>query len=482
MTENKYIPFAGRKPELKRLSRLLSKKSASLVVIRGRRRIGKSRLIEEFAKKYKFLQFEGIAPIDAGSAQQQRDNFSNQLSQYGMPKIQANDWSDLFWLLAQYDAVKNERVIILFDEISWMANGDPDFLGKLKIIWDQYLKKNPKLILVLCGSISSWIEENIISSTAFFGRISEKITLEELPLDDANQLLKNNGFKKSAYEKFSILSVTGGVPWYLENIDSKCNAEENIKQLCFEPDGLLVNEYDAIFHDLFGRRNEIYRKIVEILATGPKDYSAIAESIDYHSGGVLSHYLDDLIISGFISRSYTWTIKTGNASKLSVFRLKDNYLRFYLKYIAKNMQKIQLGSFSEMNLRNFSGWESIIGYQFENLVLNNTNLIFKELGIKPEDLVNAGPYFQRNTTKFKSCQIDYLIQTKQKTLYVCEIKYSSNNIGSKVVKDVNEKINKLALPRGYSCLPVLIHVSEVSNKIIEQDFFYKIINFTKWLK
>ncbi len=270
------VPFIDRKQELENLKLLLEKRSSSLVVIKGRLRIGKSRLIEEFAKGKKFLRFEGIAPTRKTTAQQQRDEFARQLhQQLGLPGLQSiyptnsssclgiKDWGDLFTLLAE--VTKNESVVILFDEITWMGSKDSVFLGKLKVVWDQQFQKNPHLILILCGSMSSWIEKNIIGSTGFLGRISLKLTLNELPLRECNQLLESRGFKGSAQEKLLALTVTGGVPWYIEQINPALPVSENIRKLCFDPDGLFVEEFKYVFHDLFGKRLPICKKIVESL-------------------------------------------------------------------------------------------------------------------------------------------------------------------------------------------------------------------------
>ena len=154
--------FIGRKHELDILHKLFQRKVASLVVMQGRRRIGKSRLIEEFAKNYVFFQFSGLPPTPRTTLESEHREFARQLSiQTGLPEIYADDWSKLFILLS--DKAQSGRIVILFDEISWMGSKDPDFLGKLKNAWDLYLKKNPELMLVLCGSVSSWIEKNILS-------------------------------------------------------------------------------------------------------------------------------------------------------------------------------------------------------------------------------------------------------------------------------------------------------------------------------
>jgi uncharacterized protein len=476
-----HIPFVGRQEELNDLKQLLQKKTASLVVIKGRRRIGKSRLVEEFAQNRKFYCFSALAPTDKTTNQSQRDEFARQLGeQFEIPGLKSDDWGSLFTLLAR--ETQKGSVIILLDEISWMGSKDPDFLGKLKIAWDVHFKKNPQLILVLCGSVSSWIEKNIISSTGFLGRISHKITLDELSLNESNTLLNKIGFKGSTLEKYMILAVTGGVPWYLELMKPKLPASENIKKLCFEPDAILTDEFKYIFHDLFPeRRYEPCRKIVECLVKNAAEYNDIVVAVNYPSGGPLSDYLDELIISGFVSRDYTWALKSGKISKLSKYRLRDNYLRFYLRYIFPHLNKINKGQFKTMSLSSFPGWDSIMGLQFENVVLNNRKLIHEKLGIRPEEIVCDNPYFQRKTLKQQGCQIDYLVQSKYKTLYVCEIKFLRSEIDVSVIHAVKEKIAKLALPRGFACLPVLIHVNGVSDEVKETDYFCKIIDFSEML-
>src|SRR3990167_9989074 len=198
--------FIGRAEELQSLSHLLKKQSASIVVIKGRRRISKSRLIEECAARIKhdtFYNITGLLPSKGTTAQTQRNEFANQLNKQGFPKINADDWTDLFWLLADKTAVG--RIIIVLDEISWMGSLDPDFLGKLKNAWDLRFKKNDQLILFLCGSVSAWIEKNILSSAGFLGRVSLDMTLKELPLDDCGKFWGRHAKQVSDYEKLRVL-------------------------------------------------------------------------------------------------------------------------------------------------------------------------------------------------------------------------------------------------------------------------------------
>jgi hypothetical protein len=242
-----------------------------------------------------------LAPHEHTTKQDQLDEFAKQLSRAtGLPEIKVDDWSKLFILLSKEAATG--QVLIILDEISWMGSEDEDFLGKLKNAWDDHFKKNPNLLMIVCGSVSTWIDENILNSKAFYGRISWTLNLLPLPLQDCNRLLEAQNFKGSWYEKFKILSVTGGIPWYIEQIQGNLNADDNIKRQCFTNGGALVDEFEKIFHDVFGKKDAPYKEIVAALANGPIEYKDISEVAGYKSSGRLSAYLTNLEKSGFISK------------------------------------------------------------------------------------------------------------------------------------------------------------------------------------
>lgn len=359
-----------------------------------------------------------------------------------------------------------------------MGSKDPTFLGKIKNFWDTQLKKNDKLIFVVCGSASSWIEKNILSSTGFVGRISFTLTLDELPLPDCVEFWPDN---ISAFERFKILSVTGGIPKYLEEILPHKSAEENINRLCFQKGGFLVDEFEQIFSDIFIRKTDYYKRIIKTLVNGTKEQYEISEALGIKRHGRIPEYLHELELAGFISKDYVWNLKTGKDSEIRKYRLSDNYLRFYLKYIENNLSKIQRNTFSLKSISSLPQWNTMMGFQFENLVLNNRSSLYGILSIRPEDIICENPYFQRKTTTTQGCQIDYLIQTKFDTLYVCEIKFSKNSLGVEVANEVQKKIDRLKRPKGFSCRPVLIHVNGVTEDLIDLDYFADIVDFSKLL-
>ncbi len=471
--------FFGREDELKKLKELHQKDSASLVVIRGRRRIGKSRLIEEFGKGKRTLTFAGLPPRKGTTEQSQRNAFASRMSTVlGLPPIKADDWDDLFWHLGQF--TKEGSVILVLDEISWMGSKDLDFLGKLKNFWDLTLSKNPQLILILCGSVSIWIEENILSHTGFLGRVSLSFLIHELPLKDCKKFWGNQQDRVSSYEMFKLLSVTGGIPKYLEEILPILSAEENIRKLCFQPEGLLYREFEQIFSDLFKKKSEMYKRIVEHLSGPALDMDQLCVHLKVDKNGSISQFLEELILAGFVSADTTWNIKTQKSSNLKKYRLKDNYLRFYLRYILPNKDQIAQGLFQLKTASSLQGWNSIMGLQFENLVLNNFQKLFQMLEIHADDVMRFGPFFQKQTLRQKGCQIDLLIQTKYNCLYICEIKFSSSEVGTQVISEMKEKTANISLPKGMSIRPVLIHVNGVSDGVVDSGLFDYIIDFSNF--
>lgn len=468
--------FIGRKKELESLKGLLRKKSSSLVVIRGRRRIGKSRLAEEYSHSFsKAYILSGIPPEPGVTAEAQRAEFLRQLQEYRLPIYRSDDWGNLFYDLAQ--ECKKGRVLVVLDEISWMGSQDPTFLPKLKTAWDRYFKQNPQFVMVLSGSNSVWISKNILSSTGFFGRVSLRLLLQELTLPECNLFWGDISEKISAYEKFKILSVTGGIPRYLEELRPDLSAEANLQRLCFNSEGLLFREFDQIFHDLFQKQGYFYKQIVENLIDCPLSTAELAIKLGRSRGGDLSKALEDLMESGFLARDYTWSLVTGKRLESSKYRIRDNYLRFYLKYILPHKEQVESIELQRLPL----GWLSIMGIQFENLVINNGTLVCKILGISPEDLLIANTYFQTAGARRQGCQVDYLIQTRFRNLYACEVKFRQGIVGAEVIGEMEEKLSRLKLPRGFSCRPVLIHVNGVSEDVVDSHYFARIIDFSELL-
>ena len=472
--------FIGREKELERLEALRKKEIPGLVVVKGRRRIGKSRLIAEFAARKprkKLWSFSGLAPQDGITAQNQRDHFAGQLATVlKLPPLTFLDWSDAFAHLSLHAGAGD---VILFDEISWMGAKDPGFIPKLKAWWDS--QKKP-FIVVFCGSVSTWIEENILKSTAFFGRINLTLTLEPLSIKESAELIRNRGFKGSAYDLYKLLGVIGGIPWYLEQLGRGMTADELIKRLCFEKDGLLVNEFESIFHDLFNGKGTAYKKILVSLREGMKTLAEIRKDIDFAHSGKLSQMAEHLITGGFVKKQALWSFKTMKPLKQSLYSNCDPYIRFYLKVIAAHRGKIDSGTYEGIPLSGLPGIDAHMGLQLEYLLLRNRETLLRSIGINAVDVINDGPYRQTKTSKGPGCQVDYLVQTSTKNLFVCEFKFMRREIGPDIIEVMSEKINALRIPKGFSAVPVLFHIGGVAPSVETGGFFYRVIDIADFLE
>jgi AAA+ ATPase superfamily predicted ATPase len=465
--------FVGREVELAKLKELARLDVPSLVVIKGRRRVGKSRLATEFAARlvgYRSVLLTGMAPDEKVTANDEREDFAAQLSRaFAMPPPRADDWNTLLWALA--DRTATGKWVVILDEINWLGAKDATFLGKLKSAWDLHFSKNNKLILILSGSLSSWIERNILRSTGFLGRVHLDLTLDELPLRHCAAFLEPGHRYLSNYEKFKIVAITGGIPSYLERVDPAASADTNIHRLCLTREGFLFREFDLLFNDLFHKK-EFYRRLIASLAEKPMELEDLYRKLHVEKSGYISECIEELIEAGFLARHYTWNIKTGGASKRSLIRVIDNYTRFYFRCIKPNRAAVERGA-----ARLPVGSESILGLQFENLILKNRASVWTKLGISPDDIVFDNPYWQTATQRTRGCQLDYVIQCRNNTVYVCEIKFSKAPLQHAIVPEVDRKIRCIAKPRNFTFRPVLIHINGVDESVLEERYFDSVIDF-----
>jgi len=461
--------FVGRERELELLKGLWDKPVASLVVCRGRRRIGKSRLIQEFATTAsRFLEFQGLPPRPGLRREDQLEALSTQLAaQTSLPAVTLDGWLQALQLLNS--VIDNRPTVVFLDEISWMALNTPDFAGALKIAWDTLFKKHDRLIVVLCGSVSSWIDQNILHSAGFVGRVSLDLLLRELPLRDCVRFWGAKAPRVSAVEKLKLLAVTGGVPRYLEEIRPGQSAEGNVRRLCFSPHGLLCAEFDLIFEEVFTRRALVYRQIVEALVDGARELHELCKVAGLERGGTISRYLDDLAMSGFVARDVSYDPGKTRPGRKARYRLCDNYLRFYLKYVASRRGSIEQGLFEAADISDLVPWDTLLGLQFENLVLNNVPAVLRALGLSAGRVASAAPYLQSATKRRRGCQVDLMIQSRR-TLYICETKFGRDIRGA-VLEQVAEKLRRLRVPDGYTARPVLLYAGRLSEAVANDDFF-----------
>ena len=473
--------FVGREKEIMSLSELWEKRTASLVVCRGRRRIGKSTLIEEFARisKATLVKLEGLAPKQGVTNKTQLESFARQLGALSARPVEVPaNWFEAFNLLDKKLRRKN-RTVVLIDEISWMGKYDVAFPGELKMAWDNRLKKHPNHIFVLCGSVSSWIADNIVNSTAYFGRISRDLVVDELPLHDAVKFWGAKAQRINARDITDVLSVTGGVPKYLEDINPSLSAEENIRRLCFRTDGLLFSDFREIFNSVFDCSVSIKREILERLSDGPMSCAEIADAMKIARGGTLARNLDELEKAGFVARGGGLIPETGKQGRADRYRLRDNYTRFYLKYIEPHEEQIRVGGFEGIDLEGLPEWNAVMGLQFENLVLNNASELYRQLHLEHIPVLSAAP-FRKQDARTGGCQIDLLIQTR-KSVFVIEIK-RKKEIGEEVEAEVARKVARLSIHKDKSVRTALVYDGNLHPIVRSNAYFDALVDVADLMK
>ena len=473
--------FAGREYYLEDLSSLWRKATSSLVACRGRRRIGKSRLFKEFAARTaeKYIELSGLPPRKGMANRNQLDAFAAGLARAtGGAKERLDDWASAFAALDR--AIDdNRRTVVMLDEVSWMGGWDPDFPGYLKTAWDTMLHSHAKLIVVVCGSVNTWIKKNILDNTGFVGRFSRDYVLPELELDECLPFWRKAAERVDRKTVFDILSVTGGIPRYLEEVDPGLSAEENIRRMCFTSSGTLFKDFNEIFAQVFGDEAVLKRAILASLAEGPMGGAEIAGRLGRENNGHFAGHLRELELAGFVAADRGINPITGKRTRTSKYRIRDNYTRFYLHYIEPHKEEIASGSYSFSSVDRLPGWDAIMGLQFENLIVNHAMELVPHLHLGGAIVQSAAPYRHARNSRGGGCQIDLLVQTSR-TAYLVEIK-RQNHITREVERQVEGEMRRLHARKGVAVRPVLVFAGNLDAEVEGDGFFDAIIPAEKLL-
>ena len=361
--------------------------------------------------------------------------------------------------------------------MSWMGKHDPDFAGYLKNGWDDALKHRDNLILVVCGSVSSWIKRNLLDSATFGGRFSRDLVLKELPLRQCAEFWRERREDLASRELLDVLSVTGGVPRYLEEVNPSLSAAENIRLMCFTSDGPLFKDFSAMFSEVFGETSVMKGDVLRTLADGTKTLNEIAQSLGVERGGSLGGVLDELAEAGFVAKDTVLNPRTWAKSRISHYRLCDNYARFYLKFIEPHVDAIKEGRFEFETLAELPGWQTVMGLQFENLVLNRVMDFREQLHLNGLSIRSATPY---RVGGKNGVQVDLLIQTDE-VMCVVEVK-RRKLIKTEIVDEVKEKIRKIRHPKAISVRKALIFDGELPVSVRRTGYFDAIVDVGRMIK
>lgn len=451
--------FIGREQQLKWLNHGFLDRRSHLTIIYGRRRIGKTALIEHYSKGKPVFHY--IA-LKTGRKKQIR-NFLVDLSKFlGDPLVASAPfslWREVFELMIP--RMPPKKIILVLDEFQWMCQGDPSLLSVIQMLWDRHWQRDNKTHLILCGSSTSFMLDEVLSQKSpLFGRRTQTIELGPLSPSEAKRLLKVRDNREAALYLMSF----GAIPAYLLLVDHRLSFEQNMNNLAFCANAYFTNELQYILSDQL-KQPATYSKILSHLSL--KNLSARELGQATHiSSGPLFYYLDRLKTLRIVEE-YRPILLPDNAKTVQ-FKINDEYVRFYFAFIKPNLQVIaKNGDGFLFDRLTSKKWETYCGIAFERFCFKNADqIIIDKLGIGSV-FTQYGPYWHKKSTKRPhGVQIDMVIERRDRISAIVECKWSKEKIGYGVFKELEQKCALYPNPKRHRLKNVLIASSGVTENLI----------------
>ena len=407
----------GRKKEIAILNEALASKRAEMIAVIGRRRVGKTFLIDNIYKKEIIFKQTGVRNA---TTEEQLKTFSKKLEELADNKIETpKDWLDAFFLLRKQIKPllkKKKKFVLFFDELSWLAGSDAKFLDYLGHFWNDWAYQQ-NLVIVLCGSASSWIIKKVINDKGgLHNRVTKYLHLQPFTLKETEAFLLAKRINFTRYQIVQLYLAFGGIPLYLEEIKKGKSAAQNINDICFSSTGLLRNEFNRLYTALFENADH-HIAIIRALASKRKGLTRteIIKLAKVPNGSSTSIILEELEESDFIMAYHPFKKK----KKDKIYRLIDEYSLFYLQFIENTAYSGQ-GTFMQLSdKQSFKIWS---GYAFEGICMKHVPQIKKALGISGV-YTTTYSYLKKATADEKTIQIDMLIERADRVINIFEIKF-----------------------------------------------------------
>jgi|AntRauTorckE5430_2_1112549.scaffolds.fasta_scaffold01179_7 AAA+ ATPase superfamily predicted ATPase len=409
--------LVGRLEEIKALNAAMSSDKGEMIAVIGRRRVGKTFLITEMLGDQIVFQQTGIRHA---SPERQLRTFSNKLSLLAgreMPKIK--DWLDAFFQLRMVLEPllgRDEKLVLFFDELSWLATPGSEFLDYLAHFWNDWAARQ-KIVVVLCGSVSSWIINKVINDKGgLHNRVTRYLHLKPFTLLETEAFLTARHVNFTRYQIFQLYMALGGIPLYLEDIEVGRSVAEAIDKLCFSDTGLLREEFARLYPALFDDAHH-HIEVIRTLAEHPRGLSR-AEIIalsNTPNGGTATRVLEELEQSDFIMSFLPF----GKRKKGKLYRLIDEYSLFYLRFIEMNRLS---GAGTWMKMSQQPAYKIWGGYAFESICMKHVPSIKKALNISGV-YTNTYSYAHKRTEDFPGVQVDMLLERADGVINLFEIKF-----------------------------------------------------------
>lgn len=408
--------FVGRKKELNILEKVKTSDKSEFIAVYGRRRVGKTFLIREaFQNEFAFY-LTGVPNINL---HQQLSNFNRALRKYepGDSNTQAESWFAAFEQLEKL-LLKNKALkkIIFLDELPWLDTPQSGFIPALDYFWNSFASARKDIILVVCGSAASWMINKLIHNKGgLHNRVTYRIRLEPFLLSECEAFFQRRSGVFSRYQVIQLYMVMGGIPFYLDHVDVGMSATQNINKLCFQPDGILAEEFHDLYTSLFNKA-EKHLAIIEALSKKVKGLTRteIIKLAKLPNAGSTTRILKELEESGFIRKYQSF----GKKEKSSLYQLSDFYSLFYIKFIRGNHSLNENSWINGLDSPQQRAWS---GYAFEQVCLAHLAQLKQALGISG---VQSNSSSWVNTGSGNKRQIDLVIDRRDGVINLCEMKFS----------------------------------------------------------
>lgn len=416
--------MVGRQYETGLMQQLLESGKAEMLAITGRRRVGKTYLIKQVYKDRLVFDFTGT---QYATRTNQLAKFADKLSQFSqspLPLSKPHNWAEAFTMLKKYletQKLAKQKKVIFFDELPWIGGHRSGFLQEFGYWWNDWAS-NQNLVVVICGSATSWMLEKILNNKGgLHNRVTRRISLKPFTLGETSEYLKSKNINLQHYEIMQIYMALGGIPHYLNEVVGGESAIQNINRLCIEKNGLLRNEFDNLYAALFDHA-ENHIAVIKTLSEHP--YGMTRQEIitvtKFSDGGGLSKILGELESSDFIISLSPF----GKSKKDILYRLSDQYSLFYLKFIQGKKVGEHATVFTNVANEPYKIWR---GYAFENICILHIEAIKSALGIAGIQ-TSQNSFYLKGSEKNKGFQIDLLIDRADNSINICEIKFYNDTI------------------------------------------------------
>jgi len=408
----------GRKDAVNVLMAAYESVQSELVAVYGRRRVGKTYLVNEtFGRNFAFHH----SGLKHGNKAQQLKQFRMSLLQQGHMRCPAlHDWQEAFFELGNMLSGQGEgRKVVFLDEVPWMDTFRSDFMVAFEGFWNGWVSFRTDILLVVCGSATSWIIKKLLhNKDGFHNRVSARIRLYPFTLAECEQYADERGLGMDRHQLATCYMAFGGVAYYWSLLQRGRSADQNIDRLFFGPQDGLRDEFSELYSSLFSDSRP-YEAIVRALGTrrtGLRRDELLA-ALGKTSGGDLTRHLEELEACGFIRRYHNAAV----AAKYDVFQLIDNLTLFHFQFVEGNRCRSEDFWRGRLSQSAKNAWR---GLAFERICLEHVAQIKQALGISG---VSTEVYSWHASAKGDEdgAQIDLLLDRNDGIVNVCEMKWSA---------------------------------------------------------